>query len=351
MTFLSRLAALCALVLCAMASPAFAEDQAIREFSQDWRLYKTRFLQADGRIVDTGNRGISHSEGQGTGMVFAVHAKDRAAFDRIWTWTRANLQRPDGLFSWRYDPSAADPVSDRNNATDGDLLIAWALRLAQEEWGGPGYGAASAAITRTIERDLIVAQAGKLLLLPAKDHFVKPDGVRVNPSYYVFPAMDGLAEKGQAQRLARAAKDGVRILSAARFGTHRLPADWLNIEKDGAARLSPDNPSRFGYEAIRIPLYLVWARRDDYAQIAPFCAAWRLAAPGEPPPAWFDLRSGQTAPYVGSRGFLAVKQLTEAACANAVSAGVTLPRLQAGDDYYSASLLLFAQLATHARLS
>ena len=37
----------------------------------DWRIFKQRFLAADGRIVDDGNGGISHSEGQGYGMVLA----------------------------------------------------------------------------------------------------------------------------------------------------------------------------------------------------------------------------------------------------------------------------------------
>ena len=56
-----------------------------------WRAYKTRFVTESGRIVDTANSGISHSEGQGYGMLLAVAANDRVAFDTIWGWTRANL--------------------------------------------------------------------------------------------------------------------------------------------------------------------------------------------------------------------------------------------------------------------
>ncbi|VFS87165.1 Endoglucanase precursor [Raoultella terrigena] len=30
-----------------------------------WESYKSRFMMADGRIVDTGNGSVSHTEGQG----------------------------------------------------------------------------------------------------------------------------------------------------------------------------------------------------------------------------------------------------------------------------------------------
>ena len=37
-----------------------------------WAAYKTRFFQPEGRIVDTGNGGVSHSEGQGYGLLLAA---------------------------------------------------------------------------------------------------------------------------------------------------------------------------------------------------------------------------------------------------------------------------------------
>ena len=49
-----------------------------------WPAFKARYMAPEGRIVDTGNGGISHSEGQGYGMLLAEAAGDRAAFDRLW---------------------------------------------------------------------------------------------------------------------------------------------------------------------------------------------------------------------------------------------------------------------------
>src|SRR5262249_8402767 len=58
---------------------------------QFWQNYRQRFVTDKGRVVDTANSMVSHSEGQGYGMLLAVAARDRAGFERIWNWTRANL--------------------------------------------------------------------------------------------------------------------------------------------------------------------------------------------------------------------------------------------------------------------
>jgi endoglucanase len=61
----------------------------------------------DGRIVDTGNKNVSHTEGQGFAMLMAVASNDKAAFDRIWGWTDKTLRNKDnGLFYWRFNPSS-----------------------------------------------------------------------------------------------------------------------------------------------------------------------------------------------------------------------------------------------------
>jgi len=53
----------------------------------DWERFRKSFVETDGRVVDTGQARISHSEGQGFTMLFAVHYDDRATFDRIWQWS------------------------------------------------------------------------------------------------------------------------------------------------------------------------------------------------------------------------------------------------------------------------
>ena len=310
--------------------------------AQIWQAYKSRFLQADGRIVDTYSN-VSHTESQGTGMILAALAGDRAAFDLIWGWTRTTLERPDGLFSWRYDPAAETPVADRNNATDGDLMIAWGLALAAGRWNDWDDKSAAVRIARAIERILVREAAGGLILLPGAAGFETEAGIVVNPSYYVFPALRDLSRMTRSPVLARVADDGAALIDANRFGPYGLPADWLLIADDGV-RLDPGHPPRFGYEAVRVPLYLAWDGRLTPERAAPFCQAWAGSDAATPPDAWFDLSTGETAGFAGSNGFQAVRTLVAAQCAG--EAEPVFPSLEIEADYYSASLIAFS---LHAR--
>ncbi len=76
----------CALVLVLLAA-VVCESRAA---SVGWTDFLGIFVSGDGRVVDTGNGNISHSEGQGYGMLLAVANGDAAAFARIWNWTQKN---------------------------------------------------------------------------------------------------------------------------------------------------------------------------------------------------------------------------------------------------------------------
>jgi endo-1,4-beta-D-glucanase Y len=139
-----------------------------------WQEYLDRYYR-QGRIVDTDNGGVSHSEGQGYGMLLAAHFGDRQRFAALWRWTRDTLGRDDGLFSWRYSPcisSDARCIDDPNNASDGDLLIAWALLRAAKVFDEPRYQSAARGITVAIRDELLVRDHGYLFVLPGRQGFV-----------------------------------------------------------------------------------------------------------------------------------------------------------------------------------
>ena len=203
-----------------------AEDRA------EWDIFKSRFLAADGRVVDTGNDGASHSEGQGWGLLFAESFEDPEAFDRILRWTAANLRRRgDALHAWRYQPGLAEPVADSNNATDGDLFIAAALSRAALRWGRPDLAQAAGAIGRDMLSLLLREVDGRLVLLPGERGFEKRDAVVVNPSYYAFgvlPYVEAVAPSPLWQRLRA---DGLGLIEQGRFGRWALPPDWLLVPR------------------------------------------------------------------------------------------------------------------------
>lgn len=296
-----------------------------------------RFVDPTGRIVDTGNGNISHTEGQGYGLLIAEADGDRAAFDRIWDWTRKTLMRPDGLFSWRYDPKAAKPVADPNDATDGDILIAWALLRAGVRWPDGGYGDASRAIRVALTAKAIVQYGGQTVLLPALVGFTSADHVTLNPSYYVWPALDAFA-KADGGKWRALVHDGEVLIARARFGATELPTDWIDLSTNGAVTPAAGRPPRFGFDAIRVPLYLTWSKRRKAAH--PFGAYWAgFTGRKAPIPAWVDVVSGEEAPFPLSTGAYATVALLVPGAPRASAAAL------AKEDYYSNVLATLSVLA------
>lgn len=303
-----------------------------------WATYRARFITQDGRVLDTGNNNVSHSEGQGWGMLLAVAHDDRETFDRLWQWTREHLARDDlALFSWRFDPQAYPPVSDRNNATDGDLFIAWALQLAAERWQHLDYALNSIRIRRTVAAGLVRKIGGYWVLLPGLEGFHTDDYVDINLSYWFMPALQHFASLEPQHNWALLVEDGKRLLQDARFGSYGLPSDWIRLDREGHLTPSPKWPMRFGFDAVRVPFYFAWAQTSD-DELAPFRHFWNEPQ-HQPPAAWIDLRSGARAPYAASTGVLAIRSLI-----NGDNRRLPLPSTR--DDYYSATLLMLVRASS-----
>jgi len=325
-------------VLAMMAGLAVAPSACAQDLSRSlWQQYRQAFLSSDGRVMDTGNGNVSHSEGQGFALLLALAANDRRSFESMFNWTEANLVRSDsGLYAWRYHPSHTPPVSDPNNATDGDVLIAWALLMAATKWNRDDYALRSQTLRAAILREVAVSHAGKRLLLPGRLGFSDDKGVVLNLSYYVWPALDAFARHEPMWN--DIISDGLDVLGRSGFGQWQLPTDWTQMAPDGTLAPAPDRPERFGYDAVRVPLYLLWSGRSR--ELATFRTYWRETEKAGGWPAWIDVSSGEVAPYAASEGMQSIAQLV---------LGRALTRKPASKDYYAESLRLLAHLAARAR--
>lgn len=240
--------------------------------SAEWQAYRQKFLDPSGRVVDTANSNISHSEGQGYGLLLAYLANNRGDFDTIWGFTRTEmLLRDDGLSVWRWDPAAKPHVTDANNATDGDLLIAYAAALAGRDWQRPDLTAAATAIASSLAENSTETVAGSILLKPGNSGFGlndRKDGPVVNPSYWIFEALPMMAELVPQGPWTGLAREGEKLISTSMaIGAAGLPPDWVSLRSKPAA--ADGFPEEFGYNAIRIPLYLVRAGNRDRALLEP----------------------------------------------------------------------------------
>jgi len=249
-----------------------------------WQAYKARFVTPEGRIVDDLNGNVSHSEGQGYGLLLALAADDGETFRRIWTWTRGNLYlRRDGLASWRWQPGPTPNVRDPNNATDGDLLIAWALAEAGEAWNEPAYTLAARHIARAVFTETVIETRFGPTLLPAVSGFRaadRRDGPVVNPSYWVFPALARLDRLMPDLDWGGVARAGERIIVEASAAPAGLPPEWAALAGD-RVRPADGFPAIFGYNAVRVPLYLSWASGFRRERLAPYMARWSATPTSE----------------------------------------------------------------------
>ncbi|WP_069881328.1 glycosyl hydrolase family 8 [Bosea sp. BIWAKO-01] len=240
-----------------------------------WELYRQKFVTPEGRVIDDANGGISHSESQGYGLLLACLAGDRSSFASIFAFTRTELLiRDDGLAAWRWDPKASPHVTDINNASDGDLLIAEALACAGARWAMPAYTAAARQIARSLAKVALLKRGGETWLMPGAVGFSekdRPDGPVVNPSYWVFEALPALAQLTGDQSWMQVQASGLKLLDTLARAKMLAP-DWVSI-KD-TPRPADGFPPQFGYNAIRIPLYLMRAGLADKARMEPFRKAW-----------------------------------------------------------------------------
>lgn len=343
--------ALCAGLFVAVPRfPGYAEFRSatVMPGRQEWESFKALYVLPNGRIVDTGNRNASHSEGQGWALLMAEAFDDRATFDRVLSWTRQNMRRAqDALHVWSWRPDRLIPAEDTNNATDGDLFIAWALERAARRWHRPELTQAAASIARDLHERCVRRMGGRVVLLPAAFGFEHPAFTVINPSYYVFPALDAMARLHPEGLWRPLREDGLALLRESGFGAWRLPADWIRLTGKPGEPPSPATgwPARFSYDAIRIPLYMAWAGLLDEPAARAAARFWSAPHPAGYTPAWADLTQDAVAPYAADSGMEAIARLVLDPQARVAD----LPQVAAAPHYYAAALTLLARLAAFER--
>jgi endo-1,4-beta-D-glucanase Y len=83
------------------------------------------------------------SEGIGYGLLIAVYMGDHTLFDGLWSYEQLHLD-PNGLMNWSLDASgnvtkdASGVEVGAGGATDADEDMAFALTMADKQWGGQG---------------------------------------------------------------------------------------------------------------------------------------------------------------------------------------------------------------------
>ncbi|MGR3319610.1 MAG: glycosyl hydrolase family 8, partial [Candidatus Anammoxibacter sp.] len=323
----------------ALCNLAYGEEQHL------WEEYRDYFINEDGRVVDYYNGHISHSEGQSYGMFLSVTYNDKATFDRLWQWAKDNLGvRADHLFAWKWGERTKDTwgIIDYNNATDGDILIAYALLQAEERWPGSNYKEEGLRIIKSLRENMAINWKDYTFLLPGYFGFNRGDSFVINPSYSIFAAYRNFAKVDENAFWEKVYKDSLLLFVKSRFGTLQLPADWVILNETGISIFNEKKPY-FGYEAIRTLLYISW--EEDFLLPDKLEKILDIYKKLGYMPLWVDLANDSISLASAPGGFYAVYALA----AKRVGEHVLSERLfkEAREkldrnDYYSFSLYLMA---------
>lgn len=280
----------------------------------EFARYAERFITDDGRVLDPENGNVTHSEAQGYGMLLAARAGERDTFDRIWSFTQRNMQiRSDALIAWRWDPHSTPRITDTNNASDGDILVAYALLEAALRWDEPRYVAAADPIILDIGRKLLATHEGRVILRPAAfgfDSIAGNHGPVVNFSYWIYEAFRLFESVRPQFPWSALRRDGLVLTQRAQSSSNGLVPDWARL--DGAEPLPAVGfDARFSYDAVRVPLYLAASGEVPTRILRLFDEAFNRRGVGAPEAV--NLRSGRTDHVMDEPGYRMIAALV--ACA------------------------------------
>jgi endo-1,4-beta-D-glucanase Y len=140
-------------------------DDAVRQFYDAWkRQYLKRGCGADRAYVETGlAQSITVSEAHGYGMIISAlmagyDQNAQSDFDAMlrYFWDHPSVGG-EGLLAWSQDGSCRTNQGG-SSATDGDLDIAYALLLADKQWGSDGefdyYSQAHVVLREILNREV-----------------------------------------------------------------------------------------------------------------------------------------------------------------------------------------------------
>ena len=328
---------------------AVTRSTASAEGRAEWLRFRGMFVTPDGWAIDSANGGGSSSEAQGYALLLADWAADRDNFESILQWTEDHLARTeDSLHAWAWVPRGPGRGRKAGVDTLGELCIAWALLRAADRWGVSAWRSRAFAIADDLF-DHVARQIGdRVLLTSGKPARGNASRATVQLADYHFPAVRALAAATGDRRWQRIDRDGMWLLDRAQFGTDHLPADRVDVSRRTGEVLPPrGRPLMWSWNALRVPLHLVWAGESRANALTALAAYWNSPS-GILQPAWVDLKSGKQANFGGHSGLKAIAAISNAAVANS---GTTpdLPGQRPGQDFFPSALAMLARVAWQER--
>jgi endo-1,4-beta-D-glucanase Y len=252
-----------------------------------WNAYASRFIDAQGRVIDPQGGGRTTSEGQSYALFFALVNNDQARFEQVLKWTQTNLAQGDlakHLPAWLWGKSKEGEwkTLDPNPAADSDVWIAYSLVEGGRLWKNSTYSNLGREMMGLIARQEVAELPGfGMMLMPGPTALFTHKGTwTVNPSYvplFIFERFSAIQPAGPWGAIAmnippllkQSARHGFAMdwvdympsdgfYPAASPGAQPAPSGSTKGEQKTDQKTEPksDPPPALGsYDAIRVYLW------------------------------------------------------------------------------------------------
>ncbi len=226
-------------------------------------------------VSDLKNHDV-RTEGMSYGMMVAVQLDKKEVFDRLWRWTKRNMQHQggprDAYFAWSVNPQTGKHNSE-SSASDGELYIITDLLFASNRWGnetGINYYAEARRILDAMwSKDgtdgimnVINVQEKKISFGPDKFGYNSAD-----PSYFLpafFEVWAEYAKDGREQFYRDCADSARAFLHRACASKTGLNADATDF--NGTPRSWGRFNAAFRFDSWRVPMNIAmdysWFAKD-----------------------------------------------------------------------------------------
>ena len=235
-----------------------------------WEAYKTRFIQADGRVVEHSQKARTTSESQAYSLFHSLVANDRKTFDKVLQWSidnlaGGNLEQHLPAWLWGKNKNGQWKILDSNSASDADLWLAFTLLEAGRHWHSPRYSQLGKAVLQRIEAMETAYLPGLgPMVLPAPSGFdLGKDKWKLNLSYLPLQLIHRFIKEGNPILWRGVLQSTVSLLEQS--ASNGIVPDWIIYEQ--GLKIRSDNKQsptdRIGYDAIRVYLWAGMLADDD----------------------------------------------------------------------------------------
>jgi endoglucanase len=213
-----------------------------------------KYVEPDGRVIRHDQGGDIVSEGQAYAMLIAEIADRPAVVRTVWTWTRAHLQRSDGLLAFHAEGTGR--ILDQQPAADADVLAAYALLrydgMDADQMHADGRRIARAVLAHEVTTD----SRGRPVVVAGPWALKQP--ITVNPSYWMPGVFADIGRRTGDPRWSAMAEASVALARQLTDDGQRLPPDWAHLSGDTVAPAGAPSGAggvQYGLDAMRTPAW------------------------------------------------------------------------------------------------